>query len=43
MESHSIILYPSLKPDKKWTVKINNKSIHFGSKGNYDFTLHDPN
>lgn len=41
---HSIIsLKKSTKPDKKYMVKIENKTIHFGANGMSDFTKHkDP-
>ena len=41
MESNNIVLQPSSKYNKKWAVSINNKVIHFGSKGNFDYTLHN--
>ena len=35
---------PSVRPDKKFQAVINNKkTIHFGSKGASDFTLHKDN
>ena len=33
-----IVLKRSDKPDKKYMVKVDNKTIHFGSKGMSDFT-----
>ena len=33
-----IVLKRSNKPDKKYMVKVDNKTIHFGSKGMSDFT-----
>jgi hypothetical protein len=38
-----IKLSRSEKPDKKFKVKINNKTIHFGAKGMSDYTINrDP-
>jgi hypothetical protein len=39
-----IVISPSNKPDKKFEARIDGKkSIHFGSKGMSDFTIHkDP-
>ncbi len=38
-----ITLSKSTKPDKKFMVKIDNKTIHFGSAGMSDFTINkDP-
>lgn len=34
------ILKKSSKPDKKWMVKNDNKTIHFGASGMSDFTKH---
>jgi len=33
-------LKKSNKPDKKFMIKIDNKTIHFGAKGMSDFTIH---
>ena len=33
-----IVLKRSDKPDKKYMVKVDNKTIHFGSRGMSDFT-----
>ena len=33
-----IVLKRSDKPDKKYIVKVDNKTIHFGSRGMSDFT-----
>jgi len=39
-----IKLYRSEKPDKKFKVKVGNRTIHFGSKGMSDYTINqDPN
>jgi hypothetical protein len=39
-----IKLSRSEKPDKKFKVKVNNRTIHFGSKGMSDYTINqDPN
>jgi hypothetical protein len=35
-----VYLKKSNKPDKKFMVKIDNKTIHFGAKGMSDFTIH---
>ena len=35
-----IYLSKSNKPDKKFMVRINNKTIHFGAKGMSDYTIH---
>ena len=38
-----VILQPSDRRDKKWQVKIGNKTVHFGQKGFEDLTIHkDP-
>jgi len=38
-----IYLSKSKKPDKKFMVKVGNKTIHFGSAGMSDYTIHkDP-
>jgi len=38
-----VYLKKSDKPDKKWMVTIGNKTIHFGSAGMSDYTIHkDP-
>ncbi len=38
-----VYLKKSDKPDKKWMVIIGNKTIHFGSAGMSDYTIHkDP-
>jgi len=34
-----IELSKSNRKDKKWKVKVNNKTIHFGGKGYGDFTI----
>ena len=36
----NIILKKSNKPDKKWMVTIEGKTIHFGAKGMSDYTIH---
>ena len=38
--SPSIILQKSTHPDKKYMVKIDNKTVHFGAKNYSDFTIH---
>jgi hypothetical protein len=41
--SLQIKLSRSEKPDKKFKVKINNRTIHFGSRGMSDYTINrDP-
>lgn len=38
-----IVLRPSTRRTKKWMVKIDNRTIHFGAKGMSDYTIHrDP-
>jgi len=36
----TVYLYKSPKKDKKWAVKIDNKTIHFGGAGYSDYTKH---
>ena len=36
-----VILSPSTRSSKKWMVKINNRTIHFGAKGMSDFTINN--
>lgn len=39
----TIYLYKSPRKDKKWTVCVDGKVIHFGAEGYSDYTLHkDP-
>ena len=41
MESTNIYkLHRSSRKDKKYMIKYNNKTIHFGSKGMSDYTIH---
>lgn len=37
---NTILLNKSTNPDKKFMVKIGNKTIHFGQKGYQDYTTH---
>lgn len=38
--TQKILLSKSNKPDKKYMVKVENKTIHFGQKGASDYTKH---
>lgn len=38
--SKTIILSKSTNPNKKWMVKVDNKTVHFGAKGYEDYTIH---
>jgi len=39
----TVYLQRSTKPDKKYMIKIDNKTVHFGSAGMSDYTIHkDP-
>jgi len=39
----TVYLQRSTKPDKKCMIKIDNKTVHFGSAGMSDYTIHkDP-
>ena len=40
LKSHVITLQKSTSPDKKYMVRIDNKTVHFGAKGYSDFTKH---
>ncbi len=35
-----VYLKKSTKPDKKFMVKVGNKTIHFGARGMSDYTIH---
>jgi hypothetical protein len=35
-----VVLSKSNKPEKKYMVKVDNKTIHFGATGYEDFTIH---
>ncbi len=41
MQIQKIYLSKSTKPNKKYMVKIDNKTIHFGSEGMSDYTIHN--
>lgn len=36
----NVILSPSRRLEKKWSVKVGDKTVHFGAKGYQDFTMH---
>lgn len=36
----NVLLTRSSHPEKKWTVKVGDKTVHFGAKGYQDFTMH---
>lgn len=36
----SVALRPSTRQDKKWSVVLPNKTIHFGARGYSDYTIH---
>jgi hypothetical protein len=40
MSKRIIILSPSTQDTKKWMVKVDGKTVHFGAKGYEDFTMH---
>jgi hypothetical protein len=40
LKSRVITLQKSTSPDKKYMVRIDNKTVHFGAKGYSDFTKH---
>jgi len=40
MDRIDVYLSPSTRADKKWMVKIEGKTVHFGASGYEDYTMH---
>jgi hypothetical protein len=36
----NVVLSPSRRLEKKWSVKVGDTTVHFGAKGYQDFTMH---